>query len=134
MSTPASSPRPTGTARTLLVVAGLVVAGQALALIAIALVEATAIDPSRVGLGVSTALFLGFFGVVLLVAVGRVLAGSSGARSGLVFAQLLCLGLSWNFRGDAWWITTVLAGSAVVAGACLLAPPVTRALNPDEGV
>ena len=46
-----------------------------------------------------------------------------------MFAQLIQLGLAWNFRGDPAWLAPVIAAPAVVVLACLLAPPVNRALN-----
>lgn len=131
---PARPTPPTGSARRLLSVAGLIVSAEALGLLALAVAEASVIDPGRVGLGVSTAVFFGFFGVVLLFAVSRVLKGHSWARGLLVFTQLIQLLLSYNFRGDVWWIPTLLAVSALVALACLVAPPVTRALSDDAGM
>lgn len=125
---PAGPTPPTGTARTLLTLAGLVVAAQALALIALAVAEVAAIDASRVGLGASTAVFLGAFGIALLLGVSRVLKGESWARGLLVFTQLIVLLLSWNFRADDWWIPVTMAGGALLVLGCLLSPPVTRAL------
>lgn len=130
---PPPSP-PTGTARRLLLVVALVVSLEALALIGLAVAEASVVTAGRVGLGVSTAVFLGLFGVMLLAGANRVLKGYSWARGFLVFSQLIQLLLSFNFRGDVWWITPSLAASAVVVLVCLLAPPVTRALGDDHGV
>lgn len=110
-------------------VAGLVVAVQASGLLWIAVLELRSVAADRVGLGVSTAGFLGAFGVLLLVAVVRILAGQAWPRGFLVFSQLLCLVLSFNFRGDAAWITPTMALGALVALGCLVAPPVTRALG-----
>lgn len=125
---------PTGTARRLLLVAGAIISVEALGLIALAVAEASVITPGRVGLGVSTAFFLGAFGVMLLAALNRVLKGHSWARGFLVFSQLIQLLLSYNFRGDVWWIPTGLAAAAVVALACLLSRPVTRALGSSSGM
>ena len=69
--------------------------------------------------------------MVLLYAVSRILAGHAWARGLLVFSQLLCLGLAFNVRDEVWWMPLVLAGPAVVALGCLLAPPVTSALATD---
>lgn len=125
---------PTGTARRLLLVAGVVISLEALGLIALAVAEASVITPGRVGLGVSTAFFLGAFGVMLLAALNRVLKGHGWARGFLVFSQLIQLLLSYNFRGDVWWIPVGLAGTAVIALACLLSRPVTRALGSPSGM
>lgn len=125
--------RPEGSARTLLTVAGLVVGAEALALLGLAVAELRAVDPSRVGLGVSTAVFFGGFGIVLLYAVSRILAGHAWARGFLVMSQLLCLLLAFNVRDEAWWMPAGLAGAGLVSLGCLLAPPVTRALARDVG-
>ncbi|MGJ9413823.1 hypothetical protein ACHAAC_14055 [Aeromicrobium sp. CF4.19] len=132
---PSAAPTPPrGAARRLLLVAAVVISAEALGLIALGVTEATLIDPGRAGLGISTAIFLGFFGVLLLVGVARVLKGEAWARGLLVFSQLIQLLLSYNFRGDVWWIPTTLAVSALLALGCLLSPPVTRALNADPGM
>lgn len=125
--------RPRGSARTLLTVAGVVVSAEALALLALAAAELQSVDSSRVGLGVSTAVFFGGFGVVLLFAVSRILAGHAWARGLLVFSQLLCLLLAFNVRDEAWWMPVTLAGAGLVSLVCLLSPPVTRALARDAG-
>lgn len=133
-STGQTSAAPRGRARTLLVVAGAVVSVQALGLLGIAALELRSVEADRVGLGVSTAGFLGVFGVLLLVAVVRILAGQTWPRGFLVFSQLLCLALSFNFRGDAAWITPAMAVGALVALGCLMSPPVTQALGDRDPV
>ncbi|ALX04363.1 MULTISPECIES: hypothetical protein [Aeromicrobium] len=125
---------PRGPARTLLLVSGVVVALQAAGLLAITVLELASVEADRVGLGISTAVFLGALGVLLLVAVVQVLRGRAWPRGFLVFSQLLCLALSFNFRGDAPWITPTLAGGAAVALVCLLSPPVTQALGRHDPV
>lgn len=125
---------PRGTARLLLLVAGVVVVAQAAVLLTIAFLEVASIESDRVGLGASTAVFMGALGLLLLVALVQVLRGRTWPRGFLVFAQLLCLVLSFNFRGDAGWITPTMAGGAAVALACLLSPPVTQALGGHEPV
>ncbi|KQP81884.1 hypothetical protein [Aeromicrobium sp. Leaf291] len=129
-----SSVAPRGRARTLLAVAGAVVSAQALGLLTIAALELRSVEADRVGLGVSTAGFLGAFGALLLVAVVRILAGQTWPRGFLVFSQLLCLVLSFNFRGDAAWITPTMAVGALVALGCLVSPPVTQALGGHDPV
>lgn len=123
-----------GRARTLVLVAGVVVLAQALALLALTALELASVDSARVGLGASTAVFLGALGLLLLLALARLLGGHGWPRGFLVFAQLLCLALSTNFRGDAAWITPTLAGGACVALVCLLSPPVTQALGRHDPV
>lgn len=132
--TPDGPVAPRGRARTLLLVGGTVVALQAVGLLTIAALELASIEADRVGLGVSTAVFLGALGALLLVGVVQVLRGHAWPRGLLVFAQLLCLALSFNFRGDAAWITPTLGGGALVALVCLLSPPVTQALGRHDPV
>lgn len=132
--TPAPVGPPRGTARALLLVAGAVVAVEGGGLVALAALEVASIQGERVGLGVSTAVFLGGLGLLLLVAVGAILRGHAWARGLLVFSQFLCLVLSFNFRGDAGWITPTMAGASLLALACLLSPPVTRALGGRDPV
>lgn len=113
--------------------AGLVVAIQASALLVLTIAELWAIDSRRVGLGVSTAVFFGAFGLLLLAAAAQILRGRSWARGFLVFSQLLAVVLSFNFRDDAWWLPLGLGGSAVLALGCLLSRPVSAALNDHPG-
>jgi hypothetical protein len=121
-------------ARPFLLVVAVVVLAQAAALLTLTALELASVEAGRVGLGVSTAVFLGALGVLMVVAVVRLLGLHAWPRGFLVFSQLLCLVLSFNFRGDAGWITPTLALPALVALGCLLAPAVTRALGRDQPV
>jgi hypothetical protein len=85
-----------------------------------------------VGLGVGATVFLLIVAGGLAWAAYRVALGESWARSPLVLAQLVQLGLAWNFRGDPAWLAPAIAAPAVVVLACLLAPAVTRALADDR--
>lgn len=101
----------------------------------LAVLELVSVSSDRVGLGVGATLFLAIIAAGLVIAAYRVLRGDAWARSPLVFAQLIQLGLAWNFRGDPAWLAPAIAIPAVVVLACLLAPPVTRALadhQPDQ--
>ncbi|MRJ76704.1 hypothetical protein GEV29_09160 [Aeromicrobium sp. SMF47] len=129
-----SSGRPSGTARTLLLVAAVIVALEAVTFLVLAVVEAAHISGDRVGLGVGTTLFLVVIGAGLLYAARRVTEGDAWARSPLVFAQLIVLGLAYNLRGDPAWLAPVVAVPAVIALVALLSPPVTRALSRDSPV
>ena len=88
----------------------------------------------RIGMGVVVTLFLVAIAAGLLWAAWRLRQGEAWARSPLVFAQLIQLGLAWNFRGDPAWLAPAIAVPAVVVIACLLSPPVTRALSDDQAV
>ncbi|MET1061990.1 MAG: hypothetical protein ABWX71_03765 [Aeromicrobium sp.] len=129
-----SPQRPSGTARKLLLGAAGVVLVEALVFLALAVAELLDLTSSRAGLGLGTAVFLAVIGAGLLWAAWRVTRGDAWARSPLVFAQLIQLGLAWNFRGDPPWLTPAIALPAVAVLAALLAPPVTRALSDDNVV
>jgi hypothetical protein len=129
-----TSERPSGAARRLLLAAAAIVLVEALVFLALAGAELLDLTSSRAGLGVGVALFLAVIGAGLLWAAWRVTEGDAWARSPLVLAQLVQLGLAWNFRGDPAWLTPAIALPAVAVLACLLAPPVTRALSDDDAV
>ena len=126
--------RPAGAARTLLLTAAGIVLAEALTFLVLAALEAFDVSSERVGMGVGVTLFLLVIGAGLLWAAWRVTEGDAWARSPLVFAQLIQLGLAWNFRGDPPWLTPAIALPAVAVLAALLAPPVTRALSDDNAV
>lgn len=129
-----TSEQPSGTARKLLLTVFAIVAVEALAFGVLAVLELFHVSSQRVGMGVVVTLFLVLIAAGLLWAAWRVSLGESWARSPLVFAQLIQLGLAWNFRGDPAWLAPTIALPAVVVLACLLVPPVTRALSEDEAV
>ena len=82
---------------------------------------------------VGIALFLGVYGAAQLYACRRLLAWQAGARSPLVFTQLILLGLAWGLKdSDRPWLGVVMAVGAAVALIGLLAPAVTRALTVDR--
>lgn len=112
----------------------MIVSTEALIFAVLAILEIFSVSSERIGLGVSTTVFLVVIAAGLLWAASRVVQGDAWARSPLVFAQLIQLGLAWNFRGDPVWLAPAIALPAVVVLACLLAPPVTRALSDDHPV
>jgi hypothetical protein len=126
--------RPSGTASNLLITAAALVSVEALIFAVLAVLELFNVSSDRVGLGVGVTLFLLVIAGGLLYAGWRVAHGDAWARSPLVFAQLLQLGLAWNFRGDPAWLAPSIALPAVVVLACLLSPPVTRALTDQNPV
>lgn len=126
--------RPSGAARTLLLSAAFIVSIEALTFGVLAVLELLSVSSDRVGLGLGATVFLVVVATGLLWAAFRVVAGESWARSPLVFAQLIQLGLAWNFRGDPTWLAPAIAAPAVAVLGCLLAPPVTRALTDDPPV
>lgn len=100
----------------------------------LAALELFNVSSDRIGLGIGATLFLLVVAAGLAWAATRVVVGESWARSPLVFAQLITLGLAYNFRGDPLWLSPAIAVPAVVALACLLSPPVTKAFSDDHVV
>jgi hypothetical protein len=126
--------RPSGTARTLLLTASAIVLVEGSVFAVLAALELFNVSSERVGLGIGATVFLVVVAAGLAWAATRVVVGEAWARSPLVFAQLIVLGLAYNFRGDPPWLSPAIAVPALVALACLLAPPVTRALADDHVV
>jgi hypothetical protein len=121
-------------ARPFLLIVATVAGVQGLVLVGLAVAEVLSVDAARVGLGVSSTVFFAALGGLLLFSGVAILRLQAWPRGFLAFAQLLCVGLSFNFRGEADWITPTLALPALVALGCLLAPAVTRALGRDQPV
>ncbi|MDQ1103286.1 hypothetical protein [Nocardioides zeae] len=96
---------------------GIAVVGlQALVVVGYALTELVYGAVERSGTAVAVAVFLGAYGVGIGWAGWLVLQCRSSARSPLVLAQLLHLGLAWNMRDEPTTLAAVaLAGSAVLA-------------------
>jgi hypothetical protein len=126
--------RPSGTAQNLLLAVAVIVSLEALIFAVLAVAELLNVSSERVGLGVGATLFLVVIAAGLLFAAWRLTRGEAWARSPLIFAQLIQCGLAWNFRGDPAWLTPAIAAPAIAVLACLLAPPVTRALSDQPPV
>ena len=72
---------------------------------------------------VTTSLFFAVYGVGLLFCAWQLTRGQSWARSPVVLAQLIQLGVAWSFRGgDTTWVAIALAVVAVVVLAGFLHP------------
>ena len=112
-----------------LVVAASLVAVEGLVLVGYAVLELVSTSGDRVALGVTTALFFAAYGVLLLAAAWAVSHGRSWARSPIVLAQLIQLGVAWGFRGgDTTVVAVVLALVSAVVLVGLLAPVSVAAL------
>ncbi|AXT85591.1 hypothetical protein C6I20_10565 [Aeromicrobium sp. A1-2] len=88
----------------------------------------------RSGAGVGGVVILVAYGLFQAWAAWRVTEGDRWARSPLVVTQIIQLLIAFNLADVPDWITGLLAGAAVLALACLLAPPVTRALSAEPPV
>jgi len=113
-----------------LVVAASLVAVEGLLLLAYGVLEAANLHADRVAMGVTTAAFLAALGLLLVACAWLVVRGRAWARSPIVVAQVLFLGLAWNFLGGATtWVSVALALVAVIVLAGLLHPASVDALS-----
>jgi hypothetical protein len=107
---PAGRPAP-------LVVAASLVAVEGLLLLGYAVLELASISTDRVAVALTTAVFFAAYAALLLVCARAVLRRRSWARSPIVLAQLIQLGLAWSFRdGSTLVVAIVLAVIALVVG------------------
>lgn len=120
------APAPLLTAASIAGVEGLGVLGYGVALV-------PAVDTARLALGVTTPLFFLGYGVALAWfgwAIGRL---RSWARAPLVLAQLLQLGVAWNFwGGSSTPVAVVLAVLALVVLAGIFHPASLEALDAED--
>jgi uncharacterized membrane protein (DUF2068 family) len=115
---------------TTLLLAAVLVAAEGLVVVALALLELIDLTPGRVAMGVTTTVFLGAYGLGLVACGWGLWQRSSWARSPAVLAQLIQLGLAWNFRaGETVPVAVALAVVAVVALVAIFAPPSLAALD-----
>ena len=117
-----------------LIVAASLVALEAVLLLGYAVLELVNVSADRVAVAVTTSLFFAAYGGLLLAGAAAVTRGQSWARSPIVLAQLIQLGVAWSFRGaDTTLVAIALAVVALVVLAGLLAPSSVEALSDDEG-
>ena len=126
--------RPSGTARNLLLVAAVIVVAEALTCVVLAVLGLTDLGDDSVGTGIGVSLILTVYGGFQAWAAWRVTQGEQWARSPLVVTQIIQLIIAFNLADVPAWIAVLVGTSAVVTLACLLAPPVTRALGSDQSV
>ena len=113
-----------------LVVAASLVAVEGALLLAYGVLEAASVHSDRVAMGVTTALFFAALGAVLMACAWLVVRGRAWARSPIIVAQVMFLGLAWSFLGGATtWVSVVLALVAVVVLVGLLHPASVDALT-----
>jgi hypothetical protein len=116
-----------------LLVAVALVGVEGLLLLGYAVAELVSLDTDRVAVGLTTAIFFGLYGVGLLLCAWGVFRGNSWARSPLILAQLIQLGLAWSFLGGDTTVVAVLIGVvAIVVLIGLLHPASLRALADDS--
>jgi len=115
-----------------LVVAASLVAVEGVVLVALAILELASLSSQRLTMGVTTAGFFAGYGAALLLFAWSVHQGRSWARSPIVLAQLIQLGIAWSFRGgDTTLVAVALAVVALVVVLGLLHPASIDALADD---
>jgi hypothetical protein len=116
-----------------LVVAASLVAVEGILLLGYAVLELASISSDRAAVALTTALFFAAYGALLLAAAWAVTHGRSWARSPIVLAQLIQLGVAWSFRGgDTTVVAVVMAVAAVVVLVGILLPSSIDALAERE--
>jgi hypothetical protein len=117
------APRPLLLAAALVSLEGLVAVGFGIA-------EAFHTTSARATMGVTTSLFFVVFGAALVLCGWGLSRSSAWARGPVLIAQLISLGLAWNFRtGDTWPAALGMALPAVVVLVAMLRPESIAALD-----
>jgi hypothetical protein len=99
-----------------LTVAASLAAVQAAMLVLLGLLEVGSLSLDRLTMGATTAVFFVIAGVGLGTCAWFLHRRSSWARSPIVLAQLIQLGLAWSFRAaPTTWLAVVLAVVALIA-------------------
>ena len=120
-------------APTPLKVAAALVLLESLALVVLSVAELFDLTAARATMGVSTSLFFVVYAVAIALCAWRVTLLDSWARSPVVLAQLIQLGVAWSFRGgETTWVALVLAIVAVAVLGGLFHPESMQALSPEE--
>jgi uncharacterized membrane protein len=101
-----------------LTVAASLAAVEGAVLLMYAVLEIAATTSTRLAMGVSTSFFFAAYGAGLVVCAWYLTRGRSWARSPVVLAQLIQLGVAWSFRGGD---TTLLAVFLAIVAAVVLA-------------
>lgn len=96
--------------------------------------ELLSLDTDRLAMGISTALFFVAYGLALLVCSWGLRSLRGWARGPVLLAQLIWLGLAWNFReGQTLPVAVFLAVLAALALAGVLHPRSVDALERAAG-
>lgn len=124
---------PAVAAPTPLKVAGVLVLLESLALIVLSVAELFNLTSERATMGVSTSLFFVVYAVAIALCAWRLTLLDSWARSPVVLAQLIQLGVAWSFRGgETTWVALLLAIVAVATIGGIFHPESMQALSPEE--
>lgn len=107
MSRPTTAPAP-------LLVAASLVAVEGLLLLGYAVLEVASVDRDRVAVAATTGVFFLAYGAGLLVCARGLSRRRSWARSPVVLAQLIQLGVAWSFWGGSTTLVAVAVGLVAV--------------------
>ena len=119
-----------------LTVAASLVAVEGAVIVLLGVLEVFSFSAARATMGVTTAAFFLAYGAGLVAAAWAMAGLRTWARSPVVLAQLIQLGLAWSFRGGGTTLVAVaLAVVALVVVAGVLHPASTEALvdEPPSG-
>ncbi|WP_243058198.1 hypothetical protein [Nocardioides sp. SR21] len=117
-----------------LVVAASLTAVEGLVLLGYAVLELASISSDRLAVALTTSVFFAVYGALLLAAAWALTHRQSWARSPVVLAQLIQLGVAWSFRGGE--TTAVAVATALVAVVVLIGlfvPASIAALSDESG-
>ena len=112
---------------------GALLAGlESAALVLAAVLEVATTVAERATMGTTTALFFLVYAAGLAWCAWGLTRAATWARSPVVLAQLIQLGVAWSFRGGSTTLVAlVLAAVAVAVLVCVLHPRSTAALVED---
>jgi hypothetical protein len=117
-----------------LLVAASLAALEGLLLLVYGVLEAANVHAERAAMGITTAAFFAILGGALIGAAWLVVRGRTGARSPIIVAQVMFLGLAWSFLGGATtWVAVGLGIVAIVVLAGLFHPASIDALTDGDG-
>lgn len=115
-------------------VAASLVAVEGVLLVMYAVLELASLTSGRLTMGLTTAAFFAVYGAGLLLCAWLVLRGQSWARSPIMLAQLIQLGVAWSFLGGrTTWVAVSLAMVALIVIAGVLHPASIDALSDEPG-
>jgi len=104
-------------------VAASLTAVEAVLLLIYAVAELVSLSPGKVAVTLTTTVFFALYGGALLICAWGLVGGRSWARSPVVLAQLIQLGVAWSFRGgDTTVVAVVLAVVSLIVLVGVLHP------------
>ena len=129
------SPRERPVALRIASIAAVIVWAEAALLVIFAFLDLVNVTSERLSIGLIGSVFLAAYGLTLAAGGWKLLQWREWTRGLIIATQLIAVGLAWNMRAsDPVWFAPVLAVVAIVAIACLISGPVTRAFSHEESI